>query len=79
MLTMLNGGAHWATWPATATATYDVTFLPQETDAEGYGSRVRAEIEAQVEAACRLDDWLAGHPPRLEWLVDFPPIPGPTR
>ena len=74
LATIADGGAHWATWPAAASATFDITYLPQNVDADGYGSRVRAEIEHHVLAAAELDDWLRAHPPRFNWFVDFPPV-----
>lgn len=35
---------------------------------------VTREIEDFVVAACRLDPWLAGHPPAFEWLMNWPPM-----
>lgn len=75
---LIEGGSFWASWPATAKATFDVTYLPGDADDDGYGSRVRAEIERHVAAASQLDDWLAEHPPRLECLIDYPPIEIPV-
>jgi acetylornithine deacetylase len=72
VLSMISGGTYWASIPGSAEATYDITYLPGDADERGYGSRVRAEIEARLAAACRLDDWLAGNPAELEWFVDFP-------
>lgn len=70
----VEGGAFWATFPATATATYDITYLPANADDDGYGSEVKAEIEAHLACAAALDDWLREHPPRVRWLADYPPI-----
>ncbi len=47
---------HWLLW-----------YPPQEDDEE-----VMREVEEHVLAACRLDPWLAAHPPRLEWPMRYP-------
>lgn len=75
MLTSLvEGGSFWASWPATAKATFDLTYLPGDADADGYGSKVREEVERHISAAAEADEWLKEHPPRLNWLVDYPPV-----
>ena len=40
---------------------------------EAAGDVVR-QIEEYVLAACRLDPWLAEHPPVFEWLMNWPPM-----
>jgi acetylornithine deacetylase len=71
---MLDGGNFWASWPEHARATFDVTYLPQDADSDGYGGRVREEIERFVATRAELDDWLVDHQPQLRWVVDYPPI-----
>jgi acetylornithine deacetylase len=70
---VLNGGQFASNWPAQATALLNVCYLPEEVDADGYGGRVKAELEAAVAALAQTDSWLVGHPPELTWLCDFPP------
>jgi acetylornithine deacetylase len=47
---------HWILW-----------YPPDEDD-----ENVIAEIERFVLDACRIDPWLAEHPPRFEWLMRYP-------
>lgn len=54
--------------PDLATIEYIVWYHPDD-EAES----VRAEIEEQVAAAARLDDWLRQHPPTVEWKHHWPP------
>lgn len=38
---------------------------------------VRRELEDLIHDVCRLDPWLAAHPPRIEWPLVFPPMETP--
>jgi acetylornithine deacetylase len=71
--TMISGGEWWVSFPASCRATLDITYLPVQADADGFGTRVEAEVEAAVARACERDDWLAAHPPQVTWSVDLPP------
>jgi acetylornithine deacetylase len=71
--TMISGGEWWVSFPASCRATLDITYLPVQADAGGFGTRVEAEVEAAVRRACERDDWLAEHPPEVTWSVDLPP------
>jgi acetylornithine deacetylase len=51
---------------------YLIWYPPQEEAAA-----VAQEIERFVLDACRLDPWLAGHPPRFEWVSNWPPMSTP--
>lgn len=75
-VTTIAGGDFYANVPELCRATLDVCYVPGEEDASGYGGRVKAEIERHLDAL--RDDWLAEHPPRLRWLVDFPPAEIPA-
>jgi acetylornithine deacetylase/succinyl-diaminopimelate desuccinylase family protein len=46
-----------------------VVIYPPDAEIEA----VRAEIEAQVASAARLDAWLREHPPTVEWKHHWPP------
>jgi acetylornithine deacetylase len=70
-VTTIAGGDFYANVPDLCRATLDVCYVPGEQDVHGYGGRVKVEIERHLAAIQR--DWLAEHPPRLRWLVDFPP------
>ena len=69
-----TAGGQWAvSYPAAATLSCHVQYLPQQADGDGWGTTVKREIEAHVLAATRSDPWLARHPPRLRWDGDVPP------
>jgi acetylornithine deacetylase len=70
-VTTIAGGDFYANVPESCRATLDICYVPGEEDADGYGGKVKAEIEEHL---ARLErGWLAEEPPRLSWLVDFPP------
>jgi acetylornithine deacetylase len=73
LATEFHGGSYWVAWPASATAAFDVNFLPTEVDAAGRGSKVREEVEAYVRRFSENDGWLRDHQPRLRWVSEFPP------
>jgi acetylornithine deacetylase len=51
---------------------YLIWYPPQEDAAA-----VAEEIERFVLDACRLDPWLAEHPPRFDWVNNWPPMSTP--
>lgn len=71
--TLVEGGEFIATYPARCHLSIDATYLPADADATGFGSMVRAEIERFIQDFCSSDNWLRKHPPRFEWLMDYPP------
>jgi acetylornithine deacetylase len=70
--TALHAGQWMVSHPASATLECHVQYVPAQADADGYGTRVEHEIEAQVLAAAQADSWLARHPPRFSWPGDVP-------
>jgi len=72
--TMIEGGEWWVNYPASCTVVVDVTYLPQQGDAEGgWAAGLEREIEEWVGAAARRDPWLAGNPPSFEWGTNLAP------
>jgi acetylornithine deacetylase len=59
-------------FPNRAQIEYVLWYPPQEEAQD-----VAREIEDYVLTAARLDPWLAGHPPRFEWLLNWPPMETP--
>ena len=51
---------------------YSIWYPPQQEAHE-----VAEEIEDYVLTACRLDPWLREHPPRFEWVNNWPPMDTP--
>jgi acetylornithine deacetylase len=72
-VTALRGGAFVSNMPERCEVTVNATYLPAQADERGFGSFLRAELEAVVAEACRDDDWLSAHPPEWTWLMDYPP------
>ena len=71
--TGIGSGQWMVSVPAACTLSCHVQYVPAQADADGYGTRVEAEIEACVRAAAEADPWLAAHPPRITWPGDVPP------
>ncbi len=66
--TVVSGGEWPVTYPSSCDLTIAVMYLPVQADADGWGSRVRAEVEQWVlQEAAAHDDWLAEHPPTFTW------------
>jgi acetylornithine deacetylase len=42
-------------------------YLPVQADSEGWGSRVREEVGEWIARETAHDDWLAEHPPVIQW------------
>jgi acetylornithine deacetylase len=55
-----------------AQVAYSLWYPPDES-----ADDVRVEIENHVLTACRLDQWLREHPPRFEWINNWPPASTP--
>ncbi len=65
--TVVSGGEWPVTYPSSCDLTIAVMYLPVQADGEGWGSKVRAEVEEWITGECARDDWLAAHPPTFEW------------
>jgi acetylornithine deacetylase len=72
--TIMQAGEWSVTYPASCAITSAVLFPPAFADDDGYGSRVRAEVEQWVGRACAADPWLSEHPPSFAWTADIPPM-----
>ncbi|MGH2986541.1 MAG: M20 family metallopeptidase [Solirubrobacterales bacterium] len=72
--TVIQGGEWWVNYPASCTTTVDVTYLPQQGDADGaWGTGLEREIEAWILKRAREDEWLAENPPSFEWGTNLAP------
>jgi acetylornithine deacetylase len=66
--TMARSGEWAVTYPARCDLTIAVMYVPAQADEHGWGSEVRREVEQWiVRESVRADDWLAEHPPVIEW------------
>jgi acetylornithine deacetylase len=66
--TMARAGEWAVTYPAACELTVAVMYLPAQADSTGWGSAVREEVERWIRLeTARSDDWLAEHPPEIEW------------
>jgi acetylornithine deacetylase len=68
LLPTLARAGEWAvTYPASCELTIAVMYLPSQADASGWGGEVRREVEEWIARETAGDDWLAEHPPAIEW------------
>jgi acetylornithine deacetylase len=65
--TMAQSGEWPVSYPAECRLTIAVVYVPQQADDEGWGSAVRREVEDWIAREAGRDDWLAEHPPVVEW------------
>ncbi len=65
--TMARAGEWAVTYPAYCDLTVAVLFVPGQADEQGWGSAVRREFEDWLVRETARDDWLAEHPPVVEW------------
>ncbi len=68
--TMVSGGEWPVTYPASCDLTFAVMYLPAQADAGGWGSAVRSEVSEWIARESARDDWLAEHPPVLQWWAN---------
>jgi acetylornithine deacetylase len=65
--TMAAAGEWPVTYPAACDLTIAVMYVPRQADADGWGADVRREVEDWIARESAKDDWLAEHPPTVEW------------
>ena len=65
--TMAAAGEWPVTYPAACDLTVAVMYVPHQADERGWGADVRREVEGWIARESAKDDWLAEHPPTVEW------------
>lgn len=65
--TLARAGEWAVTYPASCELTCAVLYLPTQADDDGWGTRVRAEVEEWIVRESAMDDWLAENPPSVQW------------
>jgi acetylornithine deacetylase len=55
-----------------------ISYLPEQADADGYGSDLERTFTQWVLAHAGLDPWLSEHPPTVTWSIDVPPTEVPV-
>ena len=65
--TMARSGEWPVTYPAECALTIAVMYVPAQADERGWGADVRAEVEQWISRESGKDEWLAEHPPVIEW------------
>jgi acetylornithine deacetylase len=65
--TMVSAGEWPVTYPSSCELTIAVMYLPVQADTQGFGAEIRREVEEWIVRETARDDWLAAHPPVLEW------------
>jgi acetylornithine deacetylase len=68
--TVVSGGEWPVTYPSSCSLTIAVMYLPVQADADGWGSAVRDEVTEWIVRECSRDDWLAEHPPVIDWWTN---------
>jgi acetylornithine deacetylase len=68
--TMVKGGVWPVTYPSSCDLTLAVMYLPAQADGEGWGADVREEVQEWLLTECARDEWLAEHPPTIEWWTN---------
>jgi acetylornithine deacetylase len=77
--TVIEGGEWWVNYPASCTTVVDVTYLPEQGDADGaWGDGLARKIEEWVLERTRDDEWLAENPPSFEWGTNLAPAEIPA-
>jgi acetylornithine deacetylase len=74
VLAMISGGEWMVSYPASCRLEYHIAYLPQQADAAGWGSRVKAEVAEWVMRAAQADPWLAENPPVIAWAPEVPAV-----
>ena len=67
--TMIAGGEWVVSYPARCRLDCHIEYLPEQADADGWGSAVEREFVDWIQAAAAADPWLTAHPPTVGWLV----------
>jgi acetylornithine deacetylase len=67
--TIIEGGEWIVSYPASCRLDCHIEYLPDQADAEGWGTAVEREFTDWVLRAAAADPWLAAHPPRIDWTV----------
>jgi len=65
--TIVHGGTWAVTYPSSCTLVCDVQYLPAQSDADGSGATIKAEIMERLNAATLADPWFIDHPLEWEW------------
>jgi acetylornithine deacetylase len=68
--TVVSGGEWPVTYPSSCDLTIAVMYLPVQADADGWGSAIREEVTDWITRECARDDWLAEHPPVIDWWTN---------
>lgn len=69
----ISAGEWVVTQPGTCTLRCHLQYLPEQADADGWGSQAEREFESWLTAAAQSDPWLAQRPPTVQWTADVPP------
>ncbi len=72
---LVNGGEWFVTYPAEASLTCELMYLPASADEHGEGRTKERELTEWIMRAVERsgDEWLIEHPPEIEWGSDIPP------
>lgn len=66
----IDAGEFPTTYASRCAIRFNAQYLPEQKDANGLGSIVKAELEELFTTFVTDDDWFSAHPPTITWLVD---------
>ena len=67
--TIVQGGEWVVSYPSSCRLECHLEYLPEQADADGWGSDVEREFVDWIGAAAAADPWLATHPPQVRWRL----------
>jgi len=67
--TIIQGGEWIVSHPASCRLDCHIEYLPDQADADGWGTDVEREFTDWISRAAAADPWLATHPPAIEWAA----------
>lgn len=72
--TVIAGGEWVVTYPSSCRVTCVAAYPPAQADADGWATRIAAELEETIARATADDDWLSEHPPSITWHSGVTPM-----
>lgn len=72
--TTIKGGEWVVSYPSDCSFEIDVTYHPDQADAQGAGSEIRRQIEQSVADSAPDVAWAQQHPVDFHWYTDLPPV-----
>ncbi|MBM7599045.1 acetylornithine deacetylase [Virgibacillus halotolerans] len=69
-IAMIEGGHQLSSYPDYCKLSFNIQVLPQESNENGLGDKVKREFETFIQRVAESDDWLREHPPKINWVSE---------